>query len=192
MIDILFILFQVVLQSDYFSKKYCEAKTGVERVKYYKLRAVLPSHSLNHCFVLATITVIGVFNRPTFIAFAFSPISFWLQRGLGSRSIGFKDFHLRILVFILCGLPAALFFILVDSFYFGYLTVAEIGQLEIGISNFVVTPLNFLRYNTNTKNLETHGLHPRFLHLLVNIPLLFGILGVVALQRLMKMMYRWV
>lgn len=181
---------QVVLQSDYLSMKYNEAATIVERVKYYKLKALLPSHSLNSCFVVATLTVIGIFNRPTFIAFAFVPIFFWLQRGLNSKSVGFKDFHLRMIVFVLCGLPAALFFILVDSFYFGYLTMAEISQLEVGINNFVVTPVNFLKYNANTKNLESHGLHPRFLHFLVNIPLLFNILGIIGLLTFVKMIHR--
>ncbi|KAL6424418.1 hypothetical protein ACFW04_009888 [Cataglyphis niger] len=180
---------KVVLQSDYLSKKYKEATTGVERVKYYKLRAMLPSHSLNHCFVLATITVIGIFNRPTFVAFAFAPIFFWLQRGLGSKSIGFKDFHIRIFVFTLCGLPATLLFILIDSFYFGYLTMGEIGQMKIGINNFVVTPINFFKYNANTKNLEAHGLHPRLLHFFVNVPLLFNVLGIVGLLTFAKMVY---
>ncbi|XP_012058639.1 PREDICTED: GPI mannosyltransferase 4 [Atta cephalotes] len=180
---------KVVLQSDYLSMKYNEAATAVERVKYYKLKALLPSHSLNDCFVVATLTMIGIFNRPTFVAFAFVPIFFWLQRGLNSMSIGFKDFHLRMIVFVLCGLPAALFFILIDSFYFGYLTMAEIGQLEVGIDNFVVTPVNFLKYNTNTKNLESHGLHPRFLHFLVNIPLLFNILGIIGLLTFVKMIH---
>lgn len=180
---------KVVLQNDYLARKYKEAATGVERVKYYKLRAMLPSHSLNHCFVLATITVIGIFNRPTFVAFALAPVFFWLQRGLGSRSIGFKDFHVRIFVFVLCGLPAALLFVLIDSFYFGYLTMGEIGQLKIGMNNFVVTPINFFKYNANTKNLETHGLHPRLLHFFVNVPLLFGVLGVVGLLTFVKMVY---
>ncbi|EFN88229.1 GPI mannosyltransferase 4 [Harpegnathos saltator] len=178
---------KVVFQSDFLAKKHSEAKPGVERVKYHKFKALLPSHSLNHCFILATITIVGIFNRPTFIAFAFAPVFFWLQRGLGSRTVGFIDFHIRIFYFIFCGLPAALFFIIVDSFYFGYLTVQEIGKMEIGMNNFVVTPLNFLRYNMNTKNLATHGLHPQFLHVLVNIPLLFSVLGIVALWKFAKM-----
>lgn len=67
--------------------------------------------------------------------------------------------------------------------------MGEIGQLEIGMNNFVVTPVNFLKYNTNMKNLQTHGLHPRTLHVLVNVPLLFSILGIVALLRFAKMIY---
>ncbi|KZC13631.1 GPI mannosyltransferase 4 [Dufourea novaeangliae] len=179
---------KVVVQSDYLSDKYNKAQTGVERVKYYKLKASLPPHSLNHCFKIATITVIGIFNRPTFIAFAFAPIFFWLQRGLGSRSVGFVDFHVRIFTFVACGVPTAIFFILVDSFYFGYLTMAEIGSLDISINNFVVTPLNFLKYNMNKKNLQNHGLHPHYLHFIVNVPLLFNVLGVIGLLTFGKML----
>ncbi|XP_034183919.2 phosphatidylinositol glycan anchor biosynthesis class Z [Osmia lignaria lignaria] len=179
---------KVVIQSDYLTDKYNKAKTGVDRVKYYKLKASLPSHSLNNCLEIATVTVIGIFNRPTFIAFAFPPIFFWLQRGLGSKSVGFGDFHIRIFTFIACGIPTTIFFIIVDSFYFGYLTMAEIGNLDIGMNNFVVTPLNFLKYNANTKNLQNHGLHPHYIHLLVNVPLLYNILGIVGLLTFGKML----
>ncbi|KAK9306616.1 hypothetical protein QLX08_002801 [Tetragonisca angustula] len=153
---------KIVVQSDYLSSKYNKAKTGVERVKYYKLKASLPQHSLNHCMKIATITVIGIFNRPTFIAFAFAPIFFWLQRGLGSK---------------------------IDSFYFGYLTMAEIGNFDISMNNFVVTPLNFFRYNSNIKNLKDHGLHPHYLHLMVNVPLLYNALGVIGLCTFGKLLY---
>lgn len=180
---------KVVVQSDYLSDKYSKAKTGIERVKYYKLKASLPPHSLNHCIKIATITVIGIFNRPTFIAFAFIPIFFWLQRGLGSKSVGFGHFHVRIFTFIACGIPTTIFFILVDSFYFGYLTMAEIGNLDINMNNFVVTPLNFLRYNSNTKNLQDHGLHPHYLHFIVNVPLLYNVLGIIGLFTFGKMLY---
>lgn len=38
----------------------------------------------------------------------------------------------------------------------------------------VITPLNNLMYNTQTTNLAEHGLHPRYQHLLVNLPQLLG------------------
>ncbi|XP_078048022.1 phosphatidylinositol glycan anchor biosynthesis class Z [Augochlora pura] len=180
---------KVVIQSDYLSDKYNKAQTGVDRVKYYKLKATLPPHSLNHCFKIATITVVGIFNRPTFIAFAFPPIFFWLQRGLGSKSVGFGDFHIRMFTFVACGIPVAIFFILVDSFYFGYLTMAEIGSLSISMDNIVVTPLNFFKYNSNSKNLQSHGLHPYYVHFIVNVPLLFNVLGVIGLFTFGKMLH---
>lgn len=171
-------------------EKYYRAKTGVERVKIHKLRMSLPPHSLNDCQKLATITVFGIFNRPTFIAFAFPPIFFWLQRGLGSKSVGFTDFNIRIFMFVICAIPTVITFILYDSLYFGYLTMAEVGNFEISINNFVVTPFNFLKYNSLTDNLKQHGLHPRFLHFLVNVPLLFNVLGVIGILAIVKMVNR--
>jgi phosphatidylinositol glycan class Z len=37
-----------------------------------------------------------------------------------------------------------------------------------------ITPLNNLRYNLQTNNLATHGLHPWYQHILFNIPQLLG------------------
>lgn len=38
----------------------------------------------------------------------------------------------------------------------------------------VITPLNNVLYNTQTSNLAAHGLHPRWQHLVVNLPQLLG------------------
>ncbi|GLH15014.1 GPI mannosyltransferase 4 [Gryllus bimaculatus] len=183
---------RVIMQDDFLSDKYDKAASPVERVKLFKMRNALPSHSLTHCLAVASVTVIGIFNRPTFIAFAFPPIFFWLHRGLGSKNIGFGHFHLRILTFVLAALPAVVLFILIDSFYYGYLTKAEIGHLEVSLNNFVVTPLNFLRYNSNSQNLAQHGLHPRYLHFLVNLPLLYNVLGILSLLAFLRMVYKGV
>jgi len=180
----------VILQDEYLRDKYNAAGTPVEKVKFYKLRSALPHHSLSWCFVVATITVAGIFNRPTFLAFAFPSVFFWLQRGLGSKIIGLCDFHLRILMLILSGIPATVVFILIDSFYYGYLTMSEIREMKVGLNNFVVTPFNFIKYNINTNNLSEHGLHPRYLHLLVNIPLLYHVLGLSGLAAFLSLIRR--
>jgi hypothetical protein len=57
-----------------------------------------------------------------------------------------------------------------DSLYCSY--IGDPSTLHL-----VVTPWNAFRYNRKTANLATHGLHPRYLHLLVNLPLLFGLQG---------------
>jgi GPI mannosyltransferase 4 len=41
-------------------------------------------------------------------------------------------------------------------------------------NNPVITPLNSLRYNTETSNLTNHGLHPHYQHVFVNAPQLLG------------------
>jgi hypothetical protein len=51
---------------------------------------------------------------------------------------------------------------------------------------WVVTPYNALAYNLDTKNLESHGIHPRLTHASVNFPMLFGPLAWVAYRALFQ------
>lgn len=183
---------KVIYHEEFLKEKYSQATTAVERVRLFKLSTHLPAHSLNHVVLIATVTVIGIFNRPTFVGFAFAPIFFWLHRGLGSKVVGFKDFHYRICMFVLCAVPSIVILIIVDSGYYGYLTNADIESLEISWDNWVVTPLNFLRYNSDMRNLTQHGLHPRWLHLAVNFPLLFNVLAAMAFITLSMNIYRFI
>lgn len=181
----------VTKERDYINLRYKKAKNIVDRVKWHKLRSYLKSDTLCNCFQIATITVIGFFNRPTFLAFAVGPVFFWLYRGIGSKSVTVLQFHWRSLVLLLCAIPSIVFSIVVDSFYFGYISWGEIGMLDVTINSFVFTPWNFVKYNMNMHNLATHGLHPRLLHVLVNIPLLFNILGVCGCFGIMSLVYKY-
>uniref|UniRef100_A0A1B6M3X5 Mannosyltransferase n=1 Tax=Graphocephala atropunctata TaxID=36148 RepID=A0A1B6M3X5_9HEMI len=89
---------QIIYQDEYLEECYIRAESMREKVRLNRLRKSLPGHSFSSCIKIASISVLGVFNRPTFIAFAFTPIFFWLHRGLGSRHIGLSDFHLRIVL----------------------------------------------------------------------------------------------
>lgn len=179
----------MVWREDIILDRYDSAGRGkpVERARLARLRSSLPSHSLRNVVPIAVITVAGFFNRPTFIAFALPALFSWLHRGMGSRSIGWSHFHLRVLTLSLYGLLASLVFIIIDSGYYGYLTIAEIISMKLSIgNNFVVTPMNFILYNMKPSNLAEHGIHPRFLHLLVNIPLMFNVLGLIGLFGLLN------
>lgn len=75
------------------------------------------------------------------------------------------------------GLPAIFTFLsttsilaLVDYMYF----TSELPFLKTS-APFFLTPVNSLLYNVKTSNLEGHGLHPRWLHSVVNAPMLFGV-----------------
>ncbi|XP_045524887.1 GPI mannosyltransferase 4 [Pieris brassicae] len=182
----------VIYHQEYLQEKYKHAVTPMERVKIYKMQTHLPQHSLNNVLSLASLVVIGIFNRPTFIGFALIPIFFWLHRGIGSKIVGFADFHARIFMLVVCGIPMVLLCILVDSAYYGYLTLADIESLQITWSNWVVTPLNFLRYNMDVRKLTKHGIHPRWLHLAVNVPILFNVLGFLAGCAVILNTYRFV
>ncbi|KAF4520112.1 hypothetical protein B566_EDAN010268 [Ephemera danica] len=154
----------------------------VERARLVRLRGSLPSHSLRHCAAIAAVTVTGIFNRPTFLAFAAPALFSWLYRGMGSKTIGFSHFHLRIFALCGSGLLTAALFIIIDSGYYGYLTVAEIISMEVAIDrHFIVTPLNFILYNSKMSNLAKHGIHPRWLHAVVNLPLNFHVLGIIGI-----------
>lgn len=180
----------VIFQTDFLQEKYDTAETTVEKVKLYKMKSSLPHHSFNNCWLVSTICVIGVFNRPTFLFFGMPIVFFWLLRGMGTKTISFMDFNLRMTALVLTAIPSLLFFILMDSLYFGYLSLSEVHLLDIGINNFVVTPLNFIRYNIDPQNTAQHGVHPKYLHILVNIPLLYNVLGVVAIFSFATMIYR--
>ena len=52
------------------------------------------------------------------------------------------------------------------------------------ISVPTIAPLNNLIYNVDTQNLARHGLHPGYLHALVNMQVLFGPLWVLGFRKL--------
>lgn len=181
----------VIYQKEYLERKYDEAETIGDRVKYFKMRLTLPRHSYSKCFLLSTLCVIGIFNRPTFVLFGLPIIFHWMIRGFGSRSVSFLDFNLRMLFFVISGLPALLAIVVIDSFYYGYLSLAQIYIMDVSIENFLVTPVNFIRYNINPENTASHGVHPKWLHMLVNIPMLYNILGIIAVFSFGSMFYKF-
>ena len=181
----------VIYQKEYLEEKYDESEKIGDRVKYFKMRASLPHHSYSKCSVLSTICIVGIFNRPTFVLFGLPIIFHWMIRGFGSRSVSFVDFNLRMFFFILSGLPAFVVIVIIDSLYYGYLSLAQVYIMDISMESFLVTPVNFIRYNINPENTAAHGEHPKWLHMLVNIPLLYNILGVIAIFTFGTMFYRF-
>lgn len=168
----------VIKQREYLNRKYQNSTTVLEKAKIHKLRLLLASDNFKNCFMISTITVTGFFNRPTFLIFAVCPVFFWLYRGIGYKSVTMMQFHYRMLCLLVTSLPSLIFFIVIDSFFYGYISMAEIEFMEIDLNNFIFTPLNFLKYNMNSDNLAIHGTHPKWLHLLINLPLLFNVIAI--------------
>lgn len=112
--------------------------------------------------LLAATFVTGIFTRPTFLIFG-APIAYQVAlRTFTYASTATR--WLRLVVpplFTAAGACTA--FLVADTIYFR-------GTLN----DIVVTPFNFLMYNFAPQNLAEHGLHPRWLHLFVNLPMLFG------------------
>lgn len=183
----------VIFQREYLDGKIDACSSIAEKVKLRKLRKLLPSHIIYKCAIVSTICVAGFFNRPTFLFFATPIVFFWMCRGFGAKSVSYRtDFNIRFVILISCGIPVFILFVVVDSLYYGFLTLSDIDYLDLSINNFVVTPVNFLRYNSLSNNTAAHGEHPRYLHLLVNIPLLFNVLGFIALVSFANLMFRFV
>ncbi|XP_061398694.1 GPI mannosyltransferase 4 [Musca vetustissima] len=181
----------IVYKKEILDEKYDKAASIGERVKIWKLKNALPTHNFNKIFAMSTLCVMGVFNRPTFLLFGAPMVFYWLLRGMGTKSVTFTDFHLRMLLFCVSAIPSMLFFVLCDSLYYKYLTSGEIMTKTISIDNFVFTPWNFVKYNLDPKKTSEHGLHPKYIHLLVNVPLLYGILGIIAMVSFAQLMIRF-
>ncbi|GMF26109.1 unnamed protein product [Phytophthora fragariaefolia] len=90
---------------------------------------------------------------------------------------------------LLAFLTWAVAFIAIDTLYYRP-ELAEGGWnrslLQKIVENAVIAPLNNLLYNAQYDNLELHGVHPRFTHLTVNMPMLFGPVFLVFLVRFLR------
>lgn len=147
-------------------------------------------------FWIALVVVMGVFNRPTFVAFAVIPGLYWLYT-CARLSNGRSMYKVIFTELVKCGIAACFFslvFTVCDSVYYGNLDISAIWQTPISGNSFFsqchkfrITPYNFLLYNLRSENLAEHGIHPRVTHAIVNLPLLFGIVAVLLYWGVMKL-----
>ncbi|BGP33424.1 alpha 1,2 mannosyltransferase [Rhodotorula toruloides] len=146
--------------------------------------------SQSSLIAFGAVLALGVFTRITFVAFAAPLVLDVAQRCASqpSRSPQWVQFSasqgaqvstapprrsplLRlakrsipiVLAFAITSLACAI----TDTIYFSSSGSAPLSRL-------VLTPFNLLRYNLSAANLAEHGLHPRYMHVLVNWPMLFG------------------
>ena len=105
-------------------------------------------------FSMGVVVAVGIWIRPTFVAFASVPMACLLLDICALKWMSDK----RILKFIghtfryctclgLGSILAMFVLIIADSHYFGYLPKRQ----------FVVTPVNFVLYNLDTSSLKEHG-----------------------------------
>jgi len=154
------------------------------------------SDSRIHCGLAGFLLAAGVFTRFTFLFYCV-PLGYYFLYRLFTDEKGIIQVSQESLHRLICAFfgfsIAVVLFVLCDSFYFGaiYWTLDnspmttrdlfhtllsmpfEWNRLSIN-GSLVITPLNALLYNLDSDNLSRHGLHSRFTHLLVNMPMLFG------------------
>ena len=121
--------------------------------------------------MLSCTAVCGLFTRITFAAF-FLPIALEvLKWSLRQSKFSISSWTRLVAPSLLVAITTAIGFIYADTVYFAH----PQRDAEANLHPFLaveVTPLNFLRYNLLPSNLAQHGLHPRWLHLVVNLPMI--------------------
>ncbi|KAG8229662.1 hypothetical protein J437_LFUL008595 [Ladona fulva] len=184
---------QVLYQNDYLQDKLKEARNIAERVRISRLRSKLPNHTLRQCPLLGAVLALGIFVRPTLLVFAAPAVFFWLRRGPHTKSevsssifsaLPHAHFHIRAAALAGCAILMSIPLLVLDTRYYNSFLTHVDDLLPV-----VATPFNFIIYNSRSSNLENHGIHPRWLHVLVNIPLLYGPLGIFALLGLSRFIW---
>eukprot|EP00835_Amoeboradix_gromovi_P007073 NODE_1036_length_1867_cov_0.165158.p1 type:complete len:456 gc:universal NODE_1036_length_1867_cov_0.165158:120-1487(+) len=120
---------------------------------------------VNQPFLLGVISSIGLFNRITYPVFV-APYLLW-QLVNHYKAKSFKSLFFYYFQFTTGVLCASICIILLDTFMYN-------GKLDFPIQLPVV---NNLLYNLDVENLKLHGIHPRWTHFLINVPLVFGPFG---------------
>ena len=105
--------------------------------------------------LLGLMISLGVFNRVTFPAFILLPclVLFWKFYRTHWQSISLLSFSF---------LASSCLIVLIDTKIF------KNGK------GLIIAPWNNLKYNIDIQNLQLHGLHSRYTHLLVNLPQMLG------------------
>ncbi|KAL3661889.1 hypothetical protein V7S43_013182 [Phytophthora oleae] len=152
-------------------------------------------------FLLGSLLAVGFFTRFTFPVFFF-PLGLelvrqqdaYLVRAVRKKDVASSPSVVRRVAatasVALQGLVAfllwATIFIIVDTIYFRGVEVLDSKWDTSLLEKIVIAPLNNLQYNIQYDNLELHGVHPRFTHLTVNMPMLFGPVFLVYLVRFLR------
>ncbi len=121
--------------------------------------------------MLACVAVCGLFTRITFVAF-FLPVALEvLKWSLRRSSFSISSWTRLVAPSLLVAITTTIGFVYADTAHFVHPQHNQEFNLDPS-GTVEVTPFNFLRYNLLPSNLAQHGLHPRWLHLVVNLPMI--------------------
>lgn len=158
------------------------------------------SKQLISSFTLGVILSLGIFNRPTFVCFALAPLMYWLHESFKRNSMNISLTITRALTpMMIAFLLTSIFLSGFDTTYYKSLDVLT-SLLESMVKHdydksynlikteWVLTPINFIMYNTNVENLSKYGLHAPYFHLLINGPVYFNILMLLFYGKLINLL----
>ena len=141
--------------------------------------------------LISLLVVSGFFIRTSFLVFAFTPLCVWVF--LNNRNFDMDEIFLKMFLLASTALLWLATFILADTMYHNPTYIPKLVESYHSnvnftrcLANLTLTPLNNILYNTDSKNLQLHGLHPSWTHFIVNFPLLFGPLALALTHRLFK------
>lgn len=152
---------------------------------------VKSSTQLMSSVLMGCLITIGSFNRPTFPCFAIVPSMYWFYESLKRNS--FKA-HLTIKrVIIPAATSVIVMAILLSAFdtvyYRGYGPLTNVLEHLVQFrfeecfqelrTRWVLSAYNFVLYNSSVDNLTHYGLHPPYMHMLVNLPFAFNVLALL-------------
>ena len=109
--------------------------------------------------LLGIVAALGTFSRITFPTFILPATALFIVPLLWQRPTKLIAPGLAFLVTCIASIYA-------DTVYYAPHTLEP--------SSIIITPLNNLIYNASNRNLATHGLHPLYTHLTLNLPSLLG------------------
>lgn len=121
---------------------------------------------------IGVVCSIGIFVRFTFAFFAFPAVLIWVWYRWKACYRQLHFFY-DILLTAMSFLATSTIVIWADSQYYSLQIDGGSIQVFRDVLRYIV-PLNAFLYNSKSTNLADHGLHPRFTHALVNMPMLFG------------------
>lgn len=141
--------------------------------------------------VLPVMTAVGVFTRFTYVAFAAPVLALYLARLVELARKGHAG-KVAVWLAVAAGSGAATtaVYLGIDTQFYTQSGAAEVASVRWRGMEAVVAPLNALAYNARTDNVAQHGLHPRWLHLCVNLPIMVGIANVAVLVMYGAHMFR--
>jgi len=138
---------------------------------------------------------IGMFARFTFVFFAFPIVAIFLWCRWKRMRFKLTDILHDGLMLAMSFLLISCAFIWVDTQYYSWQANLDcygtINTCESKESKWwqYVAPYNAFRYNSKSTNLAEHGIHPRITHAVVNMPMLFGPLILLAYITMFEEIY---
>ncbi|KAI1301598.1 GPI mannosyltransferase 4 [Halotydeus destructor] len=162
---------------------------SVETILFSILVALCLEKSTFTHYITGCIIASGFFNRPTFLVFACIPVLLSLKNAKSFTHLTANLIAIGVSFTFMATLLAVF-----DTLYYNSIEVFELTfdkLREVIFSKLVLTPLNFLDYNSKAANLENHGLHPWYLHSIVSIPLISTVLSLYLYLDVAKMAYKF-